>query len=134
MEGESSDSEDDADDDPWGSWDLRDEWEEVLQDAEEQAEESPNLPIVVAQPGHATAVLFMDPANRTQRWARQTLMKIGTPQEATQIYCNLHGCSKCKKSGSFPSVLAIRTWLQLGASLPRGLEGRARHLAMWPAA
>ena len=114
--------------------DTKQEWVAALEVAEADAD-ADHLPKVVETAGeHGIVTLYFDPADEKRRWARQSVMKPGTPQESITMRCNLHGCMKCFVPRRFPSQLSMQRWLLEGSRLPRGAESRAAHLRMWPAA
>lgn len=62
----------------------------------------------------------------------QSIVKPGQHGESISVYCNLHSC-KCplKYSTKAPDIDSVVRWFKEGESIPRGPEGRARHIRMY---
>ena len=61
---------------------TKQEWVAALEVAEADAD-ADHLPKVVETAGeHGVATIYFDPADEKRRWARQSVMKPGTPQES----------------------------------------------------
>ena len=65
---------------------------------------------------------------------RITILKPNTHEEATAVYCRLHGCNCPPKRWWHAAKLDdILGWFAAGKDLPAGKAGKAEHLAMYKA-
>jgi hypothetical protein len=107
-------------------WDVRREWDEVVQEAEPISED----PIVIPQ--SETVALYYAPNDPTWKLGRRSILRPGTATEGWSYYCYQHGCKIVKRSHQWPTSQQLLAWVKDGMTLAPGAAGRIQHTARWP--